>query len=245
MAASAAFPVASGREVSMTRATIFAVLAALALTPTLGGLAEAGPDEARKAVLVLSETIVSFDFKERPLPEVLSFFTQVSGVTFLVSPLLAQEMSPEELAVTLRLDRASLKTALRIILDLKGIAAVWRYGTILVTTPKDARGKPILRLYPIGDLTVRIRDFPAPELMLRPAGAEDYGQVGGVVEEGQERAFADPEFLQDLVTQNTGAGTWEDEGVSVSANDRFLIVRQYATVHVEIERLLSLLRSFQ
>ncbi len=229
----------------MTRAAIITILAAVLLAPALGGRAEAAPDEAQKAILVLSETIVSFDFKERPLPEVLTFFTQVSGVTFLVSPLLAEEMSPEELAVTLKLDRASLKTAIRIILDLKGIAAVWRYGTIYVTTPKDARGKPILRLYPIGDLTVRIRDFPAPELMLRPAGAEDSGQVGGTVEEGQERAFADPEFLQDLVTQNTGAGTWEDAGVSISANDRFLVVRQYPTVHVEIERLLSLLRSFQ
>ena len=92
---------------------------------------------------------------------------------------------------------------------------------------------------------MRIRDFPAPELMLRPSGAEDWGNVSGSVEEGKEHAFADPEFIMDLVTENTGTGTWEDDGVRISVTNRVLIVRTYPHVHGQIVRLLNLLRAYR
>jgi hypothetical protein len=91
---------------------------------------------------------------------------------------------------------------------------------------------------------MKIRDFPGPDLQLRPAGSELEGMFGGE-EEGKEHSFADPEFLQDLVTENTGEGTWDDDGVRISVNERHLFVRQYAPVHREIARLLGLLRGYR
>ena len=49
----------------------------------------------------------------------------------------------------------------------------------------------------------------------------------------------------DLIRDNTGKETWEDEGVSLSGNERYLVVRQYPTVHREIAGLLELLRCFR
>jgi hypothetical protein len=227
----------------MKRTILVLTAAAAALSPFLFGQADAAPKSLRDQLLILEARIVDVDFRDRTLDEVLKFFSDLTDLNLIVSPVLANERTPDELRVTLALSRVSVKTALTVICELKGIAAVYRHGVILVTTPKDARGRPQLRLYSIGDLTVRIRDFPAPDIMLRPSGAENFGEIGGRVEEGQENAFADPEFIQELIMANTGSGTWEDEGVSISANEKHLIVRQYPTVHREIDSLLSLLRA--
>lgn len=228
----------------MKNVVLAGLVVGLVLVPFLPRGAQAAPRELREMMLVLEDRVVSVDFKEKPLAEVLGFFSDYTGVSLVISPLLHEERDVEELAVTLRLSGVSVKTALGVILDLKGLAAVYRYGVIMITTPRDARGKPVLRIYEIGDLTMTLRDFPAPDLMLRPSGAEDFGSVGGGVEEGRERAFAEPEFIMDLIVETTGKGTWEDDGVRISVNRRHLVVRTYPTVHREIERLLALLRAY-
>jgi hypothetical protein len=81
--------------------------------------------------------------------------------------------------------------------------------------------------------------------MLRPAGAEGFENMFGGEEEGKEHAFADPDFIQDLIVSNCGKDTWEDDGVRISVNERFLVVRTYRSVHLEIGRLLMLLRAFR
>ncbi|MCU0725543.1 MAG: hypothetical protein MUE73_07115 [Planctomycetes bacterium] len=207
--------------------------------------AEAAPKSLGEQMLLLEGRVVDLDFRDRTLDEVLKFFSDLTEVNLVISPVLQNERPVDELRVTLALSRVSVKTALTVICELKGLAAVYRHGVIMITTPKDARGKPQLRLYSIADLTVRIRDFPAPDIMLRPSGAENFGEIGGKEEEGQEHAFADPEFISELITANTGSGTWEDEGVSITANERHLVVRQYPTVHREIDSLLALLRAYR
>lgn len=220
-------------------------LVLLVVVPALPSDAQEAPRDLKTMLLLLEETEVSIQFEEKPLDEVLKYFTDVTGVNLVVSPLLTADRDADELAVTLTLKKISVHGALQIILDLKRLAAVYRHGVIMITTPKDARGKPVLRMYDISDLTVRIRDFPAPDLMLKPSSAEDFGNIFQKEEEGREHAFADPEFIMDLVTDNTGSGTWEDEGVKVSVTERVLVVRTYPAVHRQIAMLLSLLRAFR
>ena len=220
------------------------LVGAVILAPASQGQAQS-TTELRRMLLTLDETQVSVDCKEKPLAEILKFFSTFTGVNLMISPVLLEDTDDQELEITLSLNKVSVRTALNIILELKGLALVYRHGLLMVTTPKDARGKPVLRLYSIGDLTMKIRDFPAPDLLLRPAGAEDFGNIGGGDEEGREHAFADPEAILDLVTENTGSGTWEDDGVRASVNQRFLIVRTYPTVHRQIAGLLDLLRAYR
>jgi hypothetical protein len=197
-------------------------------------------------LLRLEDRLVSMDFEEKPLAEVLKFFTQMTDVNLVVSPVLLEDRDPDDLLVTLRLREVSVKTALRVIMDLKQVSAVYRHGVIFITTPEDARGKPVLKIYPIGDLTVRIRDFPGPDIQLHPSGSiDDPGRIWGGEEEGREHAFADPDFIMDLITQNAGQDTWEDEGVRYSVNERYLFIRQYPSVHREIDGILALLRAYR
>jgi hypothetical protein len=229
----------------MKRALLLGLLAVLVLAPFSEGIARERPHTVRQKVQVLAARKLSVDFKDKDLKDVVRFLTEYTGVNIIVSPLLSAKGDDYDLTVTLRLTDVSVRQLLSIILDLKGLAVVHRHGVIMITTPEDARGKPYLRIYPISDLTFRIRDFPGPNLMLRPAGSEGLEDMFGGVEEGKEHAFADPEFIQDLILDNTGKDTWEDEGVRINVNERYLFARTYRTVHVEITRLLMMLRAYR
>ena len=223
-----------------------AVVALLFAVPSAPLRAGEGTSDLRQMLLNLQERKISVDLEEKPLEEVLKFFSQLTGVNLAVSPALRDDRDADDLLVTLRLTEVSVQTALEVIMELKQVAAVYRSGVIFLTTVKDARGKPVLRIYPIGDLTVRIRDFPGPDIQLHPSGSiDDPSTLFSREEEGKEHAFADPDFIMDLITQNAGEDTWEDEGVRYSVNDRYLFIRQYPSVHAEIAGVLALLRAYR
>jgi hypothetical protein len=229
----------------MKRGLLLCLLAVLVIgAPISEGIAKERPHTLRQKIQVLSARTVSVNFKDKDLSEIVRFLTEYTGVNIIVSPILTAQADDFDLSVTLRLNEVSVRQLLSIILDLKGLAAVHRHGVIMITTPRDARGKPFLRIYPIGDLTFKVRDFPGPNLMLRPAGSEGLEDMFGGVEEGKERAFADAEFIQDLILENTGKDTWEDDGVRVNVTERYIFVRTYGNVHREITRLLMLLRAY-
>lgn len=230
----------------MKRIAFVAALAAILAVAQAPARSAGSSDDLHAMLLRLGDRVVSIDFDEKPLDEVLRYFAGLTDVNLAVSPALRQDRSEEELRITLNLHRVTVISALSIIVDLKSLGSVYRSGVIFLTTPKDARGKPRLRVYPIGDLTVRIRDFPAPDIRLHASGEDGaFDAMFPHEEEGQEHAFADPEFIMDLITQNTGEETWDEEGVRYSVNDRYLVIRQYPSVHREIADLLDLLRAYR
>jgi hypothetical protein len=107
----------------------------------------------------------------------------------------------------------------------------------MLTTREDARGKPVLRIYPIADLTSPLHDFPGPELGLTLGETAREAPV-----EAARPVFGEAAVIEELVRENCGRGTWDDPAVSLSVTSRHLVVRQYPGVHREIERLLALLR---
>lgn len=219
---------------------VAAVLVGLAAAPTA-----ARPDARLRADLLrLEETEVSLEFDAMPLRDAVRRLSLATGVNLAVAPVVFAERSEDDLAVTLTLRKLDAWTALKVLLDVTDLKLVHRHGVLFVTTPKDALGKPKLVLHLISDLTFAIRDFPGPDLMLRPAGAEFEDRFGDD-DEGREHAFGAPEEILDLVSENTGDGTWDHDGVSISVNDRFLIVRQYPSVQREIANLLDMLRAYR
>jgi hypothetical protein len=131
------------------------------------------------------------------------------------------------------------KQVLDLVVDGRGLGVGYQSGIVLVTTAKDARGRPTLRLYQVSDITHPIRDFPAPDLMLHPAGAERE-----VEQESETRpAFPDADSVLNLVKDHTGEGTWDDGETSASVMGDTIVIRQYGEVHREIARLLAQLRA--
>ena len=87
---------------------------------------------------------------------------------------------------------------------------VLRDGILQFTTPEDARGKPVLRIHVLADLTMRIRNFPGPDIHLHPSGVEFEDEE----ESDVESAFDDPEEIVSWVR-----GVIDDERVEVSLSN--------------------------
>ena len=112
-------------------------------------------------------------------------------------------------------------------------------GILRFTTPEAARGKPVLRIYGIGELTFVLRNFPGPDMNLRPSGAEFEQEEQSDV----ANPFSDPERVIEMLREFIASESWEDEGVSIWADERKLIVRQYPQVQRKIARFLALLNA--
>ncbi len=197
------------------------------------------PRSKREALRFLDQVAVSVNFDDASLADALSYLAVLTGVNIVVGPALRKEGDPDLIRVSLRLTKVSALQVLELIAEGKDLGIGFQSGVLTVTTRKEARGKPVLRLYALGDMFMPIRDFPAPDLMLHPAGAERK-----VEEETETKpAFGDADEVLRMVKEHTGAGTWEDGDVSASVMHDWLVVRQYEEVHAEIGKLLALLRS--
>jgi type II secretory pathway component GspD/PulD (secretin) len=100
-------------------------------------------------------TIISVDFRDKPLLEVLDELREMTGIN-IVPDRQYIEMDGIQLdqRVTLPLDRVPVKTALRLILHNARLTYVIQDGVVLVTTPAGEKGKMTRKVYPVADLIV-------------------------------------------------------------------------------------------
>ncbi len=207
--------------------------------PAEGSAFARHPKTKREALRILGNVLVSVNFDETPLQDIVGHLGVLTGVNIIVSPALLKEADPDLLRVTLRLKKVSARQVLEMTAESLGLGIGFQSGVLTVTTAREARGKPVLRLYVLSDITMPIRDFPGPDLMLHPAGAERTP-----VEETETKpAFSDGDDILRILKDTVGTGTWEDEGISASVMKEWLVVRQYEEVHGQIAQVLALLRS--
>ena len=197
------------------------------------------PKNRREALRFLERITVSVDFDAVPLADAVAHLAAVTDTNLLIGQALRDEGDLDARKVTLRLKKVTARQALEFLVDGQSLGIGFTSGILSVTTKRDARGKPVLRLHALGDLLMPLTDFPGPDLMLKPAGAEAKVEP----EEPRKGAFSDADEIMDLIKSTAGSGTWEDEGVSISKMGDFLAVKQYEEVHEEVARLLALLRA--
>jgi hypothetical protein len=108
-------------------------------------------------------------------------------------------------------------------------------NVLVITSKKDARGKPVLRVYSVAHLLVPIRDFPGPDMNIYPSNFEPPEPPEPEV----VQTYDSSEQLAELIRTFTGEGTWEDEDVRITVFRHHLFIRTYPGVHAEIDRLLA------
>ena len=197
------------------------------------------PRSRAEALAMLDRIVVSVNFDETPLRDAVNWISTVTGVNVILGPALVKEGDAELLKVSLRLQKVSVRQALDLLVDSHRLGIGFQNGVLTVTTIKDARGRPTLRLYLVSDITFPLRDFPGPDMILRSQGEEREKEV----ETETKPAFSDPDDILRLLKDNTGEGTWEDEGISASVMKDWILVKQYEEVHDQIARTLALLRA--
>jgi len=197
------------------------------------------PENLAQAMTRLARIRVDVDFRETSLSDAAKFLAQVARMNVILSPALQAKGADALPRIELKLTKVTLRQLAEILAKTTETRLVVRDGILQFTTVADARGKPILRIYPLADLTMPIRNFPGPDINLHLASVEFEDEK----ESDVESAFDDPEEIVETIRKMTGEGTWDDDDVSISADQRKLVVRQYAEVHREIARLLLLLRA--
>src|SRR5688572_5059888 len=197
------------------------------------------PRTKKEALRFLERVRVSVDFDGVLLADAVAHIAAVADANIILGPALIAEGGLENRKVTLRLKKVTARQALEFTAEGQSLGIGFVSGVLTVTTPKEARGKPVLRLHALGDLLMPLTDFPAPDLVLRPAGAEKTEEP----ETSRKPAFGDVDDVIDLVKRTVAPESWEEEGISITSFGEFLAVRQYEEFQDEVGRLLVMLRA--
>lgn len=202
-------------------------------------LVRPAPKDLDEALRRLARVKVTVKFKETPFAEAVDYVRRVAGFNVIVSPVLSAKGLDGIAPLTMTLNDVSLRQVAELVAQFSATKFKFEGGILEFTTPEDARGKPVLRIYAIGDVTMKLRNFPGPDVNLRPSGSDFEDEPESEV----DNAWSDPQKVIDLIQKTCSEATWADKDVSISADEHKLVVKQYPDVHREIVRLLWMLRS--
>ena len=211
---------------------------------------EGGSDsDPRKAEAVnrINTMRVSVDFTNTPLEEAVAFLRDFTGLNIIVDAEVYKNQSEDQLKITLKVKELSLKSVLKLMLSSRELTAMYKEGVLLVV-PKSKIDKAVtLQLYDVRDLLVKIQDFNGPKVeLVSPQKGGGGPLVGGVFTLDEPRSVITEEFITDMVKQNTGDKSWdENPNASMNLTSGVLVVSQSKKVHEEIKRFINLLRQFK
>ncbi|MGE0435203.1 MAG: hypothetical protein AB7K09_00725 [Planctomycetota bacterium] len=185
---------------------------------------------------------LDMDFDETSLEDVLEYIKQRSGINIVLDPKVADDVAEEPISLTLK--NISLGSALRIILDFVEMTYTFRHGVLWITSPEEAwKGRTILHIYDVRDLTMRIKNFPGIRIRLR---GDDGGGGGGPVWEDEDEPVEVPttDDLEEIIPEVCNRESWDNNPeASIMTVMGMLVIRQTPEVHKEIMQLLSQLRA--
>jgi len=202
--------------------------------------AVAGPEgtAARSIGNVLTtRRIPKLKLEKASLDQFVEFLRASTGVNIVVNKARIAKDGGDADAIEITLDVKDVTAAEALVLALQGQQLGFKIvgNVLLITSRKDALGKPVLVIYDVAYLLVPIRDFPAPDMNIYPSNYEPPEPPEAEV----QQTYDSSEELAELVRQFTGEGTWEDEGVRITVFRKHLFIRTYPSVHREIAALLA------
>jgi type II secretory pathway component GspD/PulD (secretin)/tetratricopeptide (TPR) repeat protein len=181
------------------------------------------------------------DGEGAPLSEVASYLQNVTGINFVLSAKVRDELDESEKSIQLDLPDRSVKQLLDIITEVR---ANLRYkiadGVVKFVTKEELVGGQVLHMYEVRDLIRPVRDFPGREINIQPSGG-----VPESDEEVPEREFlvVNDEALDTLIRENVAPESWEaDPANSLRISNGTMVVNQTPEVHEKIQQLLDDLR---
>ena len=184
--------------------------------------------------------------EEESLRAVAEQVKAMSGVPIVVHPL-AEDAAIDEGAVFdfSMTHPLTVRDALNIIARTAGPEVSWtvKHETVLFTTQEKARGETVLWNHDIRNLITGRTDFMAPRIdrirLLDDMEDDDGGgPFGGI---GEVHIPMDGDEIATLIQESIAPDSWDEEGVSITAENGFVLVRHTLEVQWQIQRLLHAL----
>jgi len=145
------------------------VLASEASTPSVLGDVDVRRADAAtlRVVRALRSTKIGFDIEKQDLASVLTLFSKVSGIGFVMTARAAESAKAEKRTVTFSLEGLALENVLNLLMeDLREYRFAVRYGAIVCMLREEYKPTRVLRVYNVSDVVRPRPDFPAPSLGL-------------------------------------------------------------------------------
>lgn len=229
---------------TMLTAAILGLLALSAQSQEGGNDADPRKQEVLNKLNTMRVTV---DFANVTLEEACSYLRDFSGLNIIVDAEVYKNQSEDQLKVTLKVKDLLLKSVLKLMLNSRELTAMYKEGVVLVV-PKGKIDKAVtLQLYDVRDLLVKLQDFAGPKVELVSPSRGGGGPLTGATFSLEEpRSVITEEFITDMVKQNTGDKSWdENPNASINLTNGILVVSQSKRVHEEIKRFVNLLRQFK
>jgi type II secretory pathway component GspD/PulD (secretin) len=196
-------------------------------------------DPVREQIVAkLTGLRVTLEFAEAPLEEVVEFVRQISNLNILIDNSVLERHGRETIKISMKVKDLPLGSALKLMLETRGLTLVYRDSVLLVVTEDRANQTVVMQIYDVRDLMMKINDFPGPEINLEPyKGAIDTNAIDPMPQLTED-------FILTSIKQNCGKATWDaNPRVSAEMNNGLLVVTQTQDVHKQIRNLLNKLRA--
>jgi len=200
---------------------------------TPGGRAE----KAESILNLLTSRRLTAKLEKATIDEFVTWFRASTGINVFVhkGKMTKDGVDPEGIQIDLDVKDVSAADLLKLAFAGVDVGFKIEGNVLIITSKKDARGKPVLRIYSVAHLLVPIRDFPGQDMNVYPSNYEPPEPPEPEV----VQTYQSSEELAELVRTYTGQGTWEDDGVRITVFRHHLFVRTYPSVHAEIQHLLD------
>ncbi len=176
-----------------------------------------------------------------PLEEVATFLQTVTGVNFLISPKVREELDEEQRTIKLDLPTRSVRKVLDLVAETSE-SLRWKIedGVVKFVTKDELKGGQVLKTYGVQDLIRPIPDFPGREMNVSPSGGVQLTEED--VDEREANVITG-DALDTLIRNNVAPGSWEaDPQNSLRISNGTMVVHQTPEVHAMIAKLLRDLR---
>ncbi len=177
-----------------------------------------------------------------PLAEVASFLQNLTGVNFMVSAKVMEELDEEAQQVDMDLPERSVRNVLEIIVEThENLRWKVQDGVVKFVTKEETFGNQILKMYEVRDIIHPVPSFPGREINIAPSGGLE--QPEEEVEE-REGLVVTSDALEALVRDNVAPESWNEDPLnSVRITEAgTMVVNQTPEVQEQVKKLLDDLR---
>ncbi len=197
-----------------------------------------------------TEMISRVTFDDDDLESVINFLQASTGINFIIDSEVLDQYETDGTPIQgVNLSNMTAENILNWVLQYagEGVTYTFLHGTVYITTQEKAsKGRSIVVLHDIRDLTIGLTDFSGPkleEIKLPGSGFEEeetsvFGTAGETVP-----AIA-PEDLLELVQENVRVDSWEIPGNAIDISAGQLLVVNSPDVQQEVKQFLGDLRRF-
>ncbi|MFO0846924.1 MAG: hypothetical protein U0797_31920, partial [Gemmataceae bacterium] len=201
---------------------------------------ETDTPENQAIARILDSTMMEHNFASATVQDWASYYGQVTGVTFFVTQEVKDMPADTTTLHEFRLQRASVRSALKSIQAQTGVAFKIKDGLVHLVSPANATGQLVLQPYQIKELITSVQGKPGPNLRLSVPGDDE--PLFPEAEEDTHPSVVDEGRLQELIKSTIATDKWDGSPFTMNAQGGVLYVRADRDTQAEVAKLIQELR---